>query len=103
MSSSCLIVGGTIAERAITNPIVLGIIPATALVLKTYWGMKDFKIMPCSGLILKTSWGKKDFKKSIELCRFAFTTYVMTLIELRPFLRGVSFDKESHPDLLKTA
>ena len=31
----------------------------------------------------------KDFKKKIELCQFAFTTYVTILIDLRSFLRGV--------------
>ena len=33
----------------------------------------------------------KDFEKKIELCRFAFTTYEKTLIELRSFITGVSF------------
>ena len=36
----------------------------------------------------------KDFKKKIELCRLAFITYVTILIDLRSFLRGVSFDKQ---------
>ena len=44
----------------------------------------------------------KDFKKKIEFCRFAFVTCVKTLIKLRFFLRGVSFDKESYLDQLKT-
>ena len=44
----------------------------------------------------------KDFKKKIELCRYACTTYEKTLIELRSFMRGVSFDKESYLDQLKT-
>ena len=44
----------------------------------------------------------KDFKKKIELCGFAFITYVKTL-KLRFFLGGVSFDKEKCLDKLKTA
>ena len=44
----------------------------------------------------------KDFKKKIELCRLAFTTYVTILNDLRSFLRGVSFDKQSYLDQLKT-
>ena len=65
-----LIVNGTIAGRVSTNPFVLGILPGSGLILKTYWEMKDFK-------------------KKIELCQFAFTTYVTILIDLRSFLRGV--------------
>lgn len=44
----------------------------------------------------------RDFKKKIELCGFAFITYVKTL-NLRFFLGGVSFDKEKCLDKLKTA
>ena len=65
-----LIVSGTIAGRVSTNPFVLGILPGSGLILKTFWEMKDFK-------------------KKIELCQFAFTTYVTILIDLRSFLRGV--------------
>ena len=56
LSSSCLIVGDTITGRVTTNPIVLGIIPGSDLISKTY----------CE---------TKDLKRKIELCRFAFTTY----------------------------
>ena len=38
----------------------------------------------------------------IKLCWFAFTTYVKALIKLRSYLRGVSFDKESYLDQLKS-
>ena len=44
----------------------------------------------------------KNFKKKIELCRLDFTTYVTILIDLGSFLRGVSFDKQSYLDHLKT-
>ena len=64
------IVGGTIARKLSKNPLVLGILPG-------------------SGLILKTCREMKDFKKKIESCRLAFTTYVTILIDLRSFLRGV--------------
>ena len=56
-----LIVSGTIAGRVSTNPFVLGILPGSG----------------------------SGFKKKIELCQFAFTTYVTILIDLRSFLRGV--------------
>ncbi|CAH3156183.1 unnamed protein product, partial [Pocillopora meandrina] len=36
-------IGGTIAGGATTSPIVVGIIPGSALMLKTYCEMKDFK------------------------------------------------------------
>ena len=83
MSSSCLIVGGTIGGGVTTSPIVVGIILDSALIWKTHCEMKDFK-------------------KKIEFCRFAFITCVKTLIKLRFFLRGVSFDKESYLDQSKT-
>ena len=35
MSSSCVIVGGTIAGRVATNPIVLHVIPGNGLILNT--------------------------------------------------------------------
>ena len=65
------------------NTIVLGTIPGTRLILKTYCEMKDFE-------------------KEIELFRFAFHTFEKTLIELRSFLRGPSFDKERYLDQSKT-
>ena len=49
-----------------------------------------------------------EFHQWVPVCtesshgRFAFTTYVKTLIELRSYLRGVSFDKESNLNQLKT-
>ena len=75
LSSSCLIVAGAIAGGVTTNPIVLGIIPDSGFILKTYYEIKDSK-------------------KKIELYQIPFSTYVKTLIELGFFLRGVSFDKE---------
>ena len=62
MSSSCLIVAGTIGRGVTTSPIVVGIILDSALISKTHCEMKDFK-------------------KKIEFCRFAFITCVKTLIK----------------------
>lgn len=39
----CLIVAGTVAGGATMNPIILGIIPGSGLILITYCETKDFK------------------------------------------------------------
>ena len=43
LSSSCLIVASAIAGGVTTNPIVLGIIPDSGFILKTYCEIKDSK------------------------------------------------------------
>ena len=55
LSSSCLIVAGGVT----TNPIVLGIIPDSVFILKTYCEIKDSE-------------------KKIELYQIPFSTYVDT-------------------------
>ena len=65
---------GTIAGAITLNPIVLGVISG-------------------SGLILSTFTEAKNYKRKIEICKFAYTTYEKILIDLRSYLRGVKFNK----------
>ena len=71
-----VIAAGTVAGGVTMNLIILGIIPGYGLILITY----------CE---------TKDFKKKIELCRLVFTSYERH-VELRSFMRGMSFGKESY-------
>ena len=57
MTSACLDVSGTIAGGVTLNPVVLGTISG-------------------SGVLLKTRSEIKNYRKKIELCRFAYTSYV---------------------------
>lgn len=43
LSSTYLIIAGIIARGVTMNPIVLGIIAGSGLIMKTYCKMKDFK------------------------------------------------------------
>lgn len=67
----CLIVAGTVAGGATMNPIILGIIPGSGLILITYCETK------------------------IELCRLVFTTYEKTRW-IKVLHEGMSFGKESY-------
>ena len=62
----CLIAAGTVAGGVTMNPIILGIIPGYGLILITYCETKDFE---------------KTMKRHVEL---------------RSFMRGMSFGKESY-------
>ena len=79
MSSTGLIVIGTVAGALTANPAVTaGICGA--------------------GLALKNNSETKDFKREIEISKFAFTTYEKILLHLRTALRGGPFNKD---DFLK--
>ena len=79
--STSLIVADSIAGGVTKNPIVLGIIRGIGSVLKTYC---DIKIL-------------KRGSNYVDLLLLK-----KTLIELRSFMRGVSFDKEVYLDQLNT-
>ena len=74
ISSSFLVTLGVIVGGATFNPIVLGVISG-------------------SGLLLKIVQEAGNRGKKIEKARFAFTTYEKTLSTLRFALRGGHFDK----------
>ena len=67
MTSACLDVSGTIAGGVTLNPVVLGTISGSRVLLKTRSEIKNYR-------------------KKIELCRFAYTSYEKILIDLRSFM-----------------
>ena len=82
ISSLSLIAVGTITGGLTLNPIVIGVINGTGLIV---------------GGITK----KKDFKKKIESTKLAYTTYEKVLIELRSSLRGDDWNKQEFIDRIK--
>ena len=74
IASATLVVTGTIIGGITMNPIVLGTISG-------------------AGVILSTFTGTKKYKTKTERCKFAYTTYEKILINLRSYLRGLSFDE----------
>ena len=75
MSSTGLIVIGTVAGGLTANPAIIGIITG-------------------AGLALQTFSETKDYKKKIEMTRLSYTTYDKVLVGLRTSLRGGTFDKD---------
>ena len=75
LTSASLIISGTIAGSVTLNPVILGTISG-------------------SGLLLKTLTELKNYSRKIEMSKFAYTTYQKTLVELRSGLRGKHFDHE---------
>ena len=74
MTSIGLTVTGTIAGGATLNPIILGSISGTGVLILGY--------VSNSNIITKTS-----------LCRFAYTSHEKILIEIETYLRGVKYDE----------
>ena len=79
MSSTGLIVIGTVAGGLTANPAIIGSISG-------------------AGLALKTFSETKDYKKKIGMAKFSYTTYDKVLVGLRTSLRGGTYDKD---DFLK--
>ena len=75
VASALLVVTGTIAGSVTLNPII-------------------FSTISGSGLLLKSFAELKNYPRKIEMCKFAYTTYQKTLVELRSYLRGSHFDHE---------
>ena len=74
MSSTGLIVIGTIVGSVTLNPAILASIFGAGLALKAYSETKDYK-------------------RKIEMSKYAFTTYEKVLLDLRTALRGGAFNK----------
>ena len=79
MTSTGLIVIGTVVGALTANPAIIGSISG-------------------AGLALKTISETKDLKRRIEKSKFAYTTYQKVLFDLRTALHGRSFQKD---DFLK--
>ena len=75
LASVGLITAGTIAGGITLNPIILGVITGT-------------------GLLIKTTSEIKKYANKIELFKIGLTTYEKTLVDLRSFLRGKKFFHE---------
>lgn len=69
-----LIVVGTVAGAVTFNPIVLGVISGTGTVIEGYVATRKLS-------------------RSVEMCRFAYTSYKKILIQLRSYLRGLQYDE----------
>ena len=74
--STSLIIIESLVGGLTMNPIPLGTITGTGLLLKTYTDVKKFD-------------------RKIDMCKFTFTTYEKILTELRSYLRGRPFDSVS--------
>ena len=77
--SALLVVTGTIVGGVTLNPIPLGTISG-------------------SGLLLKTYSEAKNYKRKIEMTKFAYTSYEKVLTELRSFMRGMEYDSKEFLD-----
>ena len=76
MSSTGLIVIGTVVGSVTLNPAVLASISGACLAVKTYSETKDYK-------------------RKIEMSKYAFTTYQKVLLDLRTAQSGGSSDKNN--------
>ena len=75
LGSVSLIVSGTIAGSITLNPIILGSISG-------------------SGVLLQTFSETKNYKRKIEMCRFAYQSYLQLMTDLRNHLRGSNFNEK---------
>ena len=82
ISSLCLVVIGTITGGVTLNPIILGVINGTGVLISSIRKMKNYK-------------------KNIEMTKIAYSTYEKVLVELRSVLRGDEFDKDKFIDRMK--
>ena len=73
---------GTITGGITLNPVVLGVVNGT-------------------GVVVAGIGKKKNYKRKIEMSRIAFTTYEKVLVELRAALRGDKWNKEEFVNRMK--
>ena len=82
IGSAILVVTGTIVGGITLNPIVLGSITGT-------------------GVLLKTFSEAKNYRRKIEMTRFAYTSYGKVLTDLRSFMRGLDYNNKDFLDYVK--
>ena len=82
IGSVLLVVTGTVVGGVMLNPVVLGTISGSGLLLKTYSEIKNFK-------------------RKIEMSKFAYTSYAKVLTDLRSFMRGLNYDEKEYLDYVK--
>ena len=82
VSSTSLVVIGSIVGGVTLNPIILGTISGI-------------------GILLKTFSEAKNYQRKIKMCKFAYTSYEKILTDLWSFLRGLEFDNKQFLDYIK--
>ena len=82
IGSALLVVIGTVVGGVTLNPIVLGTISGSGLLLKTYSEIKNYK-------------------RKIEMTNFAYKSYSKVLTDLRSFMRGLKYDEKEFLDYVK--
>ena len=82
IGSALLVVIGTVVGGVTLNPIILGTISGSGLLLKTYSEIKNYK-------------------RKIEMTNFAYKSYSKVLTDLRSFMRGLNYDEKEFLDYVK--
>ena len=82
LTGAGLVIIGTIAGGITLNPIIMGVING-------------------SGVLVTSISKLKNYKKKTEMSQIAFTTYQKVLVELRSALRGDAFNKQEFIDRMK--
>ena len=72
LSSIALTSVGAIIGGITLNPIILGSLTASGIMIQAYLT-------------------KSDLHKRVDMCKLAFTTYEKVLVQLKNFLRGLSY------------
>ena len=74
LSSIGLTTIGSIAGAITLNPIILGSLAGSGIMIQTYLT-------------------KSDLNRRVDRCRFAYTAYEKVLIQLKSFFRGLPYDE----------
>ena len=74
LSSIGLTTTGAIIGGVTLNPIILGSLSGSGIMIQTYLT-------------------KSDLNKRVDRCKFAFTSYEKVLVQLKNFLRGLPYDE----------
>ena len=82
LSSIGLTTVGSIVGGITLNPIILGSLTGSGIMIQAYLT-------------------KSDLNKRVDRCKFAFTSYERVLVQLKSFLRGLLYDESNFLSDLK--
>ena len=82
LSSICLTTVGAIVGGITLNPIILGSLTGSGIMIQAYLT-------------------KSDLNKRVDRCKFAFASYERVLVQLKSFLRGLPYDESNFLSDLK--
>ena len=82
LSSIGLTTTGAIIGGVTLNPIILGSLTGSGIMIQAYLT-------------------KSDLNKRVDRCKFAFTSYERVLVQLKSFLRGLLYDESNFLSDLK--